>query len=547
MCAQLAASSLTFSYGPHLIIDRASFTVAPDDRLGIVGPNGSGKSTLLRLLAGELEPQGGSLRVIPSDASVILHHQVVETQTDLGILDWLRWRSGVAAVEDQFEVASRAIAEATPGADEQYDRALARFLAAEPASFPDRAAAALDQLALATLNHDHPVRLLSGGQRTRLQLAALGLVSADVLLLDEPTNDLDSAGLAYLEDILDRRAEATVVVSHDREFLSGFVTGVLEIDGHDHSVTRYEGGFDAWLTQRETARRHESEAWEEWSSTKADLANRAQRERQWSQKGVRKAKASDEPDKTIRQWRIEKGEQLAARASRTERAMERHEKERVEKPWVGWELQLSFASAARAGSEVARADGATVSRGAFTFGPVSVVLGSGDRVLLRGPNGSGKTTLLDLLFGDLQPVSGSAGTGPGTVVGLMTQGRDVFGSGPLLEAFIDRSGLSMADARSQLAKLGLDAEHSQRPAAELSPGEQTRAILGLFAATGVNTMVLDEPTNHLDLEAIEQLESALDRFDGTIVLVTHDRQMAERFHATHHWDLHAGTLAQSGV
>ena len=544
MCAQLVATSLSFSYGPNLIIDKATFTVAPGDRLGIVGPNGAGKTTLLRLLAGELEPEHGSVGAIPRDASVVLHRQIVNQHDDLGVVDWLLWRSGSAAIEADFAAASQAVADGEPNADERYDRALARLLTVDPSTVQERVAMALQSVSLGHLDAAQPVVSLSGGQRTRLQLAALSLVAADVLLLDEPTNDLDAAGLRQLEQILDQRFGATVVVSHDRAFLASFVTGVLELDGHHRTITRYEGGFAAWQEQRATASRHAEEAFDQWSNTRDELKERAQRERLWSHKGVVAAKKSDEPDRSIRSMRIEAGEKLAGKAARTERALERHDKKRVEQPWRGWELRLSFPAVPTAGSEVARLDGAVVQRGAFRLGPVDVVLTSGDRVLLQGPNGGGKTTLIDALFGSLTLSGGHGQVGPGTVVGIMRQGRDIFGPEPLLDAFMERSDLDMAAARSNLAKLGLTTDHVAKAAHELSPGEQTRAILGLFAARGVNTLVLDEPTNHLDLEAIEQLEAALGAFDGTVVLITHDRRMAEQFETNRLWSVEDGTFTE---
>lgn len=544
MSAQLAASSLSFSHGPNPIISSATFTVAPTDRLAIIGPNGAGKTTLLRLLAGQLPPESGHVSANPPDAAVVLHRQVVDDALDAGVHEWLLHRAGVTRIEAEFEAATAALATDEPGSADRYDRALAALLRVDPGSFDERARAALDEVALGHVSANQPVGALSGGQRTRLQLAALRLITADVLLLDEPTNDLDADGLRLLEATLDNRRGATVVVSHDRAFLAGWASGVLELDGHHRTVTRYEGGYDEWERQRRIAREHAEDAWRDWTTQRDDLKARAQRERQWSAAGVRGHKNSDEPDRNLRQAKIERSEQLAGRASRTERALERHEANRVDQPWIGWELRLDFATVPTAGSEAAHARAAVVERGTFRLGPVDVVLGAGDRVLLTGPNGGGKSTLLDLLLGRLEPTQGSAGPGRGTVVGHMSQGRAIFGPGPLVETFMERSGLEHAESRSRLAKLGLGAEEIARPVAELSPGEQTRAILGLFAAKGVNTLVLDEPTNHLDLEAIEQLETALEHFDGTVLLVTHDRRMAERFDATRRWQVEDGTFRE---
>jgi ATPase subunit of ABC transporter with duplicated ATPase domains len=206
--------------------------------------------------------------------------------------------------------------------------------------------------------------------------------------------------------------------------------------------------------------------------------------------------------------------------------------EMVEKPWEPWRLQLDLSSD-RAGQVVARLDAAIVERGDFRLGPVDLELRHGDRLAVVGPNGSGKTTLIGALLGDLPLEAGRRYIGPGVQLGQLEQRRSQFaGSAPLLETFCDATGLPPVDARTLLAKFALGADAVLRPASSLSPGERTRAGLALLSAQGVNALVLDEPTNHLDLEAIEELESALEGYEGTIVLVTHDRRLLERFEPT---------------
>jgi ATPase subunit of ABC transporter with duplicated ATPase domains len=212
--------------------------------------------------------------------------------------------------------------------------------------------------------------------------------------------------------------------------------------------------------------------------------------------------------------------------------------ERAEKPYEPWELRLDLAGGRRAGDVVARLEGAVLERGAFRLGPLDLALGHGDRLALVGRNGSGKTTLLRALQGNLRLAAGRRWIGPGVVIGELEQGRDVLaGDEPLLRQFSGAADLGEEEARTQLAKFGLGAGDVLRPAASLSPGERTRAGLALLAARGVNTLLLDEPTNHLDLEAIEELERALESFEGTVVLVTHDRRFLEHFRATRTLDL----------
>ena len=219
-------------------------------------------------------------------------------------------------------------------------------------------------------------------------------------------------------------------------------------------------------------------------------------------------------------------EKLAGKAARLDKALERMEV--VEKPWEGWELRLDLAASARSGDVVVRLDHAVVGRGEFRLGPLDLEVRWAERVAILGPNGSGKSTLIESLLGRLPLVSGARWMGPGVVVGELDQARGRFATDrTVLDGLITATGFVLSDARSLLAKFGLSAGHVARPAGELSPGERTRAALALLMATGTNCLVLDEPTNHLDLPAIEQLESALRTWEGTLLLVTHDRRFLE--------------------
>jgi ATPase subunit of ABC transporter with duplicated ATPase domains len=219
-----------------------------------------------------------------------------------------------------------------------------------------------------------------------------------------------------------------------------------------------------------------------------------------------------------------------------ERRLERLDE--VEKPWQPWRLRLDLAAMRRGGDVVASLENAVVRSGDFSLGPVSLELRLGDRLALVGRNGSGKTTLLRALIGELPLTAGTRRIGPATRFGVLEQDRALFERDePLLGPFMERTGLRQGEARTQLAKFALYADEVTRPARSLSPGERTRATLALLAAQGANALVLDEPTNHLDLEAIEELERALVGYDGTVVLVTHDRRFLDAFGATSRLEL----------
>jgi ATPase subunit of ABC transporter with duplicated ATPase domains len=458
---------------------------------------------------------------------------------------FLARRTGVTQSERELEQASHALADGGRAAEEAYEIALTRFVSLGAADLPDRIGAVLADLGLA-LDTAIPMTSLSGGQAARVALAALLLSRFDVLLLDEPTNDLDLDGLDRLERFVEEQRSGIVLVSHDREFLARTVTSIVELDLAQQRVGVYGGGYEAYLTEREVARRHAREEYEEYARTRAGLAERARTQRSWMDVGVRNAtlKARDN-DKIGRKKRVEQTEKQAAKARQTERLLERLPE--VAEPRKEWQLRYTISAAPRSGSVVATLHQAVVHRGHFTLGPVTVQVDAGDRIGITGPNGSGKTTLLSVLLGRQPPDSGTASLGASVAIGEVDQARRLFGGAlPVLRAFGDElPDYSEADIRTLLAKFGLAAEHVTRPAGTLSPGERTRAAMALLQARGVNVLVLDEPTNHLDLAAIEQLEAALGAYRGTLLLVTHDRRMLDSVHLTRQWRLDGGRLTET--
>jgi len=524
----IVAKGLAAGHGPKTLFSGLDLVVGPGDVVGLVGQNGAGKSTLLRTLAGELEPEVGSVALTPPTAVVGYLPQETERREGETVRAFLARRTGVAAAQAAFEAATARFAAGDPGADDEYAAALERWLGLGGADLDERAEAVAADLGLG-VDLDAPMSSLSGGQAARAGLASLLLSRYDVLLLDEPTNDLDLDGLERLERFVAELRAPAVVVSHDREFLARTVTRVVELDLAQQRVNVTGGGYEAFLREREVARQHARDAYEEYADRVDELKERARLQRSWSDQGVAKAKRKqgDEPDKHVRRHQQATSEKQAAKARQTQRALERLEV--VEEPRKEWELRMEIAVAPRSGAVVATLADAVVRRGAFALGPVTLEISWGDRVAITGPNGAGKSTLLGALLGRVPLDDGRAALGPGVVVGEVDQARALFDSElTLTEAFARHvPELAPADIRTLLAKFGLRAEHVVRPASTLSPGERTRAALALLQARGVNLLVLDEPTNHLDLAAIEQLEQALASYPGTLLLVTHDRRMLD--------------------
>ena len=538
------AKGVGAGFGDRELFAGVDLVVAPGDVVGLVGPNGAGKSTLLRILAGERAPDAGTVSVSPRDAVLGYLAQEVERLADESVQAHLERRTGVGPAQVAMDAAADRLATGAPGADEEFAAALERWMALGGGDLDTRTPAVLADLGL-DVDPSLAMTALSGGQAARVGLAGLLLSRYDLYLLDEPTNDLDLAGLELLEEFVHRQTAPVVLVSHDREFLSRTVTSVVEIDRSLRKVAVYGGSYEAYLEERSTARRQAREAYEDFAARRDALAARARMQRAWMAQGVKNArrKAGDN-DKIGRKFRSEASEKQAAKARQTERMISRLET--VEEPRKEWQLQMTIAAAPRSGAVVAVAHQAVVRRGGFTLGPVDLQLDWRDRVAITGPNGAGKTTLLALLLGRLAPTSGRVDLGSGVLVGEVDQARAAFeGDEPLVGAFSRQvPDWPTADVRTLLAKFGLGGHHVGRPAASLSPGERTRAALALLSARGVNLLVLDEPTNHLDLPAIDQLEQALEAFDGTVLLVTHDRRMLDTVRLTRRWHVEDGRVEE---
>lgn len=548
MTATLVAKNVAGGFAHRTLFEGVDLTVAAGDVVGVVGANGAGKSTLLRILAGDLQPLEGSVSRAPADAFVGWLPQEHERIAGETVAAYLARRTGCTDATRAMDAAAAALADpsATSAASTEYAAALDHWLATGAADLDERLPMVLSDLGFDVAHPaTTPMTALSGGQAARVGLAALLLSRFDVVLLDEPTNDLDLDGLERLEQFVRDLRGGVVLVSHDREFLSRSVTHVLELDLAQNTTTVFGGGYDSYLEEREVNRRHRRQQYEEFAEKKADLVARARTQREWSSHGVRNAirKAPDN-DKLRRRAASESSEKQAQKVRQMESRIARLDE--VAEPRKEWTLQFAIKAAPRSSAVVATLDGAVVRQGDFVLGPVSVQVDAGERIGITGPNGAGKSTLLRMLLGRRAPDEGRASLGASVEIGEIDQARSQFTGDDRL---VDRFERAMptwttADVRTLLAKFGLGADHVERAVDDLSPGERTRAGLALLQAQGTNVLVLDEPTNHLDLPAIEQLEQALDVYDGALLLVTHDRRMLANVRLDRTWHVANGGVTQ---
>jgi ATPase subunit of ABC transporter with duplicated ATPase domains len=548
MTATLVAKGLAGGYAHRTLFDALDLTVAPGDVVGVVGVNGAGKSTLLRILAGVTEAQAGTVSLSPPDAFIGWLPQEHERVAGETIADYIGRRTGCTEATRDMDVSAAALAEpAAPDAPDPadvYSAALERWLASGAADLDERLPAQLADLGL-TLDPRALMTGLSGGQAARVALAALLLSRFDIVLLDEPTNDLDLDGLQRLEAFVTGLRGGVVLVSHDREFLARCVTRVLELDLAQGANRIFGGGYDSYLEERETARRHKREEYDEFADKKADLVGRMRVQREWSSQGVRNAmKKSPDNDKIRRKASMESSEKQGQKVRQMESRIARLEE--VDEPRKEWQLEFTIGTAPRSSAVVSTLGEAVFRQGDFTLGPVSLQVNAGERIGITGPNGAGKSTLLRALLGRQAADEGTASVGASVRVGEIDQARSLLaGPVPLMTAFEALvPEWPVAEVRTLLAKFGLKADHVGRPVDELSPGERTRAGLALLQARGVNVLVLDEPTNHLDLAAIEQLEQAIEGYEGTLLLVTHDRRMLDNVRTDRHWHVEDGRVSE---
>ncbi|MGW6841853.1 ABC-F family ATP-binding cassette domain-containing protein [Streptomyces sp. NPDC054958] len=515
--SRIVLSEVTKSYDTRVVLDRVSCTVRPGERVGVVGDNGSGKSTLLRLLAGRERPDHGEVAVTAPGGLGHLAQTLdlpptarVGDAVDLALAD-------LRTLERRIRAAECRLHRADPEELLAYGDLLAAYEARGGRDARRRVAATLRRLGeRAELDPDRALGTLSGGQRSRLALAATLAAEPELLLLDEPTNDLDDEAVAWLEDHLLAHRGTVVAVTHDRLFLDRVTTAVLEVDQGRRTVRRYGNGYAGYRTGRAAERARQEREYEQWREEVRDAGRLAD---------TNIGRFAAIPRKLPRGFSGAGAFRARSRthgaASRVRAARERLHR-LTERPVAPPPRPLVFTGRFTEGSAgagvVEIADAALPGR----LAPLSLTLAPGERLVVTGPNGVGKSTLLHLLAGRLEPARGSVRTPPR--VGLLRQ-DDPWQREP--RSVVEVFGQEHAD---QVAGHGLLAPADlTRPVRALSAGQRRKLELAHLVARPLDLLLLDEPTNHLAPAVVEELESALAHFGGTLVLVTHDRRLRAAF------------------
>lgn len=497
-------------YAGRSVLRGISFELQPGQKIGLVGPNGAGKTTLLKILAGVETADSGTSAIAKNvtwsyvsqvprlDPEETLHHQVALVFEE------------VHAIERQMHEAAELLGKHASGPEhdaamEKYARLEAHFNHMRGYDIQHRVEAVLDELGFAERDLDLPIKALSGGQKSRAQIARLLLEAPDLMLLDEPTNHLDLKMLDWLEETLNAMTDATlVVVSHDRYFLDSVVDEIWELQGG--TIAKYPGNYSAYVTLKAERELTQQRAFDQQQSYIAKQEEYIRR----FQAGQRAKQARG------RRTRLErlKDESLVGKVRRDGRK-------------VILNLQISKAS----GHEVLKTEGLSKAYGEKKlFEGVDMTVIRGKRLGVIGPNGSGKTTLLNTLFGEVTPDAGAIKWGHGVALRYYRQEhQDLDESHTIIDELQKvRITANQQELRDLAALFLFSGDTIEKPIRVLSGGEKSRVALAKLLLQPTNTILMDEPTNHLDMNTAEVLEEALDSYDGTLVLVSHDRYFMDQ-------------------
>jgi len=499
--AMLTLSDARVGFGGPLLLDGASVQIAAGERICVVGRNGAGKTTLLRLLHGEIAPDEGELWRRPGLTSALLSQELPPRVTGpaVGVVMAGQGERGLLLFSYQ-ETAARLAQQPTPTLMGELEQLQRQLDAVDGWVLQERAERLLKELSVDPLA---PFEGLSGGQRRRVLLARALAASPDLLLLDEPTNHLDIDSIAWLEQLCLRFAGALVLVSHDRMLMRNLATRMVDLDRG--LLKSWECGFDQFLARKLEALEIEEKQWEVFHRKLA-------REEAWIRRGLKARR-------TRNQGRV--------------RALERLRRQRAERRLREGDIRLRLDDSRRSGDMIIETQGlcfAYQGTASPLVKDLTLRIMRRDRLGVLGPNGIGKTTLLKVLLGELEPTGGRVRRGTGLQVVYFDQLREELNlDNTLIETISQGREMLVVDGRpvhvmAYLQDFLFTPQQARTPVSVLSGGQRNRLLLARLFAQPANVLVLDEPTNDLDIETLEILESLLDRFEGTVLLVSHDRE-----------------------
>ncbi len=540
----LSVRNLSKSYGHTTILSDLTFAINAGERIGIVGMNGIGKSTLLRVLMGQEPPDSGSIRFAPSIEVGYLPQTTPEffgqTIEDLILESVGNLRQLEARMRElEAQMAQPALGN-VDALLEEYSQVSTRFQERGGYELDHQLDAILAGLEIAHLPRSRPVATLSGGEKARVGLAALLLRSPDLLLLDEPTNHLDLHALEWLEGYLARYRGAVLVVSHDRHFLNGVVTQIMELEEHSYHLKSYSGNYDAFLR----AKAAERARWQEdYERQQEEIKELRQRMRETARQ-VAHNRLPKDGDKLQYNFKGERVQQTISRNVRAaEEALKRIEANPIPKPPRPLRFYPNFATEAIRSDQIIKVEGLTRRHGGrVLFADLSFSIAPDARILLTGPNGAGKTTLIQTMLGLEAPDAGAAKIVSGARIGYLPQTSLPNLDMTILEWYRQSQAGYDEQLIAGLLETGLfRLEDIRKTIAQLSIGQRRKLEIARLMAERPNVLILDEPTNYLSLDVLEAFETAILGFAGPVLAVSHDRWFMQRF-GGERWELQEGWL-----
>ena len=503
----------------HKILDGLTFQVDTGERVGLLGPNGCGKTTLLRILTGVMDYDEGDVVIAPGKRMGLIS-QIPVYPAGYTVEDVLATAfEPLREMEREMAALAEQMGEGTdPTLLARYDKLTAAFEAAGGYETDTKTNKVCNGLTIPQSMREQLFDKLSGGEKTRVNLARLILEDTDILLLDEPTNHLDLRATEWLEEYLDKFKGTVLTVSHDRYFLDKVVNRIVEIQGGKAEF--YSGNYSFYVVEKERRYEEKLRQYEKEQAKIEQLEKAAEQMRIWAYSGM---------DKTFK--RVKSMEKRIERMRTTDRPT----KER--------KMEVRFGEREFRGDEVLTIKGLTKSFGDRTlFSNLGLEVVGGERIALLGDNGSGKTTLLKILLGEEEPDAGKVRMGPTVKVGYLPQ--HVHFDHPernLVDTLIYEQDCTAQTARNRLAAFKFRGEDVFKPVSALSGGEQSRLRLCMLMDEKINLLILDEPTNHLDIQSREWIEEAVEEYEGNLLFVSHDRYFIDRF-ASRIWMLEDGHI-----
>ena len=511
MFIKLSNISKTFKLNP--LFEEISFTFGHKDKVGVIGRNGTGKTTLLKIVSGFVLPDNGSVNIESDFAPLSFTRQLNPKDTDLTIAEYLFKQKGLLNLRKRFKAFEdgngdfEILSEYEEKGCYQFDSSIPQILA---------------ELNLGYLKEESTLNVLSGGEKTRLRLAPLIFNKFEALLLDEPTNNLDLDSINWFEKFLKEFEGIVVMVSHDRQFLDNVANRIVEIE--DQRVTEYSGNYSKYKLLK--------------TSQIKNLENKAEVQKKHVKKIEKQIHAKlssadylDTKFSSANPYIMSMSGKKAKQAQILKRRLERDvEEQNIQLPTKKWNMDFEFQPKTESSNNVVELINIAKSFGKKALiKDLSLKIKRGERILIQGKNGSGKTTLLKTITGEIKVNSGSVLRGDNLEIGYFNQ-EDSYKSceNTVIDEFMNHWEGSKGDARTFLHKMLFKADDVFIKVSSLSPGERAKFKLATILALSPNLLILDEPTNNLDIASREQLEKALIKYTGTLIVVSHDRYFVER-------------------